>query len=75
MWNDGTFENGLQTADRDLAVEFFVHARRPSGASLPVVEISYPFVWYWDARPTIKETRPRRCALTGHCLAVQGACQ
>jgi hypothetical protein len=52
IWDDGTFENGLQESDGDVAVEFFVHARRPSGASLPVVEISYPFLWYWDAFPT-----------------------
>jgi hypothetical protein len=52
IWNDSRFDNGLQASDRDVAVEFFVHARRPSGASLPVVEISYPFLWYWDAFPT-----------------------
>jgi hypothetical protein len=52
VWDDGTFENGLEASDREIAVEFFVQARRPSGASLPVVEITYPFLWYWDAFPT-----------------------
>jgi hypothetical protein len=52
IWNDDRFENGLQASDGDVAVEFFVQVRRPSGAALPVVEISYPFFWYWDAFPT-----------------------
>jgi hypothetical protein len=49
--DDETFEDGLASTDRDLAVEFFVHVRRPSGASAPVPEISHPFLWYWDAFP------------------------
>lgn len=52
IWRDGTFENGLVASEGEVTVEFFVHARRPSGASLPVVEISYPFLWYWDAFST-----------------------
>jgi hypothetical protein len=32
-------------------VEFFVHVRRPGGATAPVPEFSYPFLWYWDAFP------------------------
>jgi hypothetical protein len=51
VWGDNRFDNGLETSDRDVTVEFFVQARRPSGASLPVVEISHPFLWYWDAFP------------------------
>jgi hypothetical protein len=48
---DETFEDGLAGTDRGLAVEFFAHVRRPSGATTPVSEISYPFLWYWDAFP------------------------
>ena len=51
IWDDERFDNGLETIERDVAVEFFVHARKPSGASLPVIEISHPFLWYWDAFP------------------------
>lgn len=51
VWGDDRFDNGLETTDHDVRVEFFAHTRRPSGASLPVVEISYPFLWYWDAFP------------------------
>lgn len=51
VWSDGTFVNGLTSADENLGSEFFVHARRPSGAILPVIEINLPFLWYWDAFP------------------------
>jgi len=49
--DDEAFEDGLAGADRGLAVEFFAHVRQPSGAVAPVPEISYPFLWYWDAFP------------------------
>jgi hypothetical protein len=49
--DDETFENGLAGTDRGLAVEFFAQIRQPSGAAAPVSEISYPFLWYWDAFP------------------------
>jgi hypothetical protein len=51
IWGDGTFENGLTTSEGNATVEFFVHARRSSGTPLPIVEISQPFLWYWDAFP------------------------
>ncbi len=51
IWRDGGFDNGLEGTDGDLQVEFFAHVRRPSGASLPVVELSLPFLWYFDAFP------------------------
>ena len=54
IWGDGRFEAGLATSERDVRLEFFVHVRQPSGATLPVVEISHPFLWYWDAFPTDK---------------------
>ena len=43
------FSNGLQATERDLALEFFVQVRQPVGSSDPVVDISHPFLWYWDA--------------------------
>jgi hypothetical protein len=49
--DDDTFEDGLADTDRGLAVEFFAQVRQPSGATVPVPEISYPFLWYWDAFP------------------------
>lgn len=45
------FEDGLADADRGVSVEFFAQVRRPSGSTVPVPEISYPFLWYWDAFP------------------------
>lgn len=51
LWGDETFEDGLTTKDRDVPVHFFVHARRPSGHALPIVEITHPFLWHWDAYP------------------------
>jgi hypothetical protein len=52
IWSDDKFENGLNGVDHDVEIEFFAQARRPSGATLPVIEISHPFLWYWDAFPT-----------------------
>jgi len=52
IWGDGRFDDGLHGADGGFQVEFFAHVRRPSGASLPVVELSLPFLWYFDAFPT-----------------------
>lgn len=51
IWNDDNFEDGLSLLERDVRAEFFVHARKPSGSALPVVEVSLPFLWYWDAFP------------------------
>lgn len=42
---------GLPPRSTMSHVEFFVHVRRPSGATMPVVEIGHPFLWYWDAFP------------------------
>jgi hypothetical protein len=47
--DDETFEDGLVSTADGLAVEFFAHVRQPSGATAPVPEINYPFLWYWDA--------------------------
>ncbi len=51
LFDDETFEDGLADSDRGVSTEFFAHVRRPSGATAPVPEISYPFLWYWDAFP------------------------
>ena len=51
IWGDGTFESGLVATERNVTVEFFVQAHEPVGASLPVIDISHPFLWYWDAFP------------------------
>jgi hypothetical protein len=45
IWDDDRFESGLKATEKDIIVEFFVQARRPSGVSLPVVEFSHPFLW------------------------------
>jgi len=52
VWGDGGFGNGLEVTDGDIRVEFFAQGRRPSGAPLPIIEVSQPFLWYWDALPT-----------------------
>lgn len=51
VWDDGRFDAGLSTTENDVDLDFFVHVRRPSGATMPVVEVSHPFLWYWDAFP------------------------
>jgi hypothetical protein len=45
VWDSGQIDSGLAMTDRDIDVEFFVHARKPAGAAAPVVEISHPFLW------------------------------
>lgn len=47
--NEETFEDGLTGTDRDAAVQFFAQVREHHGLVLPSVEISLPFLWYWDA--------------------------
>ena len=51
IWGDGTFDDGLTQADDERHVEFLVQARQPSGAVLPVIDVTLPFIWYWDAFP------------------------
>ena len=52
IWGDGTFEDGLSGTDTGLAIEFFCQARDHHGLRPPTVEISHPFLWYWDAFET-----------------------
>ena len=47
--DDQGFDAGLATDSPRL--EFFVQARMPTGARLPTVDVSHPFLWYWDAFP------------------------
>ena len=53
IWSGGQFDNGLVNLSRNgaLTTEFFAQGRRPSGSSLPVIDISHSFLWYWDAFP------------------------
>lgn len=46
------FDDGLRTNESGIEVEFFIDVREPVGGSSPVVDISQPFLWYWDAYPT-----------------------
>lgn len=48
--NDG-YDAGLAATERDVDLEFFVQVRRAVGSSEPIVEISQPFLWCWDAYP------------------------
>lgn len=49
IWGDGAFEDGLTISDRGIDVEFFCHVRNHHNVRLPSVEVSLPFLWYWDA--------------------------
>jgi hypothetical protein len=53
VWDDFQgghgFGSGLHATERNASLEFFVQVRRPMGSSDPVVDISQPFLWYWDA--------------------------
>jgi hypothetical protein len=52
IWGDGTFEDGLSVTDKGVTVEFFCQARQHHGLRPPSIEISQPFLWYWDAFET-----------------------
>ncbi len=55
VWISGDergFDSGLSATERDARLEFFAQARTPVGARLPVIDISLPFLWYWDAFPS-----------------------
>jgi hypothetical protein len=42
---------GLRAVERDAHLEFFVQVTRPAGSPDPVLDISHPFLWYFDAYP------------------------
>jgi hypothetical protein len=48
------FANGLVTEEGDSRFEFFVDVKEHRGFSIPTVEITHPFLWYWGAFPTAK---------------------
>lgn len=49
---DQKFESGLHEPGwRGPPTDFLVQVTRPSGASDRVVDVSQPFVWFWDAYP------------------------
>lgn len=49
IWNGEHFADGLKGEDRSTVVEFFAQARSAVGARLPAIEVSLPFLWYFDA--------------------------
>lgn len=49
LWDSGRVDQGLEGLDGETRVEFLAQVRRPSGSKSPIVEISMPFLWFWDA--------------------------
>lgn len=47
--HDDGFEDGLTLVDQGVRVEFFCQVRHHHGLQLASVELSQPFLWYWDA--------------------------
>ncbi|MEU6646763.1 hypothetical protein ABZ863_30060 [Saccharomonospora sp. NPDC046836] len=47
----GVDNNGLVATERRVEVEFFVSCSEPVGAAEPVIHVSHPYLWYWDAFP------------------------
>lgn len=43
------YETGLAATKGALQTEWFLHARQSLGATRPQIEVSLPFLWYWDA--------------------------
>jgi hypothetical protein len=49
---DGAIDNhGLSETESGIEVEFFIEVSEPVGATMPVVHVSQPYLWYWDAFP------------------------
>jgi hypothetical protein len=42
-------ENGLTDDQRPVPTEFFIQVRDATGSPYPQIEISLPFLWFWDA--------------------------
>lgn len=49
--NNPEYELGLAATEHDVDLEFFVQVRQATGSSEPIVELSQPFLWCWDAYP------------------------
>lgn len=45
------FYDGLTDVDGGAHIEFFTQVRHPSGSAKGVVDVSQPFLWFWDAFP------------------------
>ncbi|MBB1500013.1 hypothetical protein H5397_00955 [Propioniciclava sp. MC1683] len=43
------YDNGLIESRGGVATKFFIQARNATGASLPQIEVTHPFLWFWDA--------------------------
>lgn len=43
------YDNGLTEDRGGVITEFFVQARNATGTSLPQIDVSHPFLWFWDA--------------------------
>ncbi|WP_345207812.1 hypothetical protein [Fodinibacter luteus] len=43
------YDDGLTNDDGGVLSEFFVQVRQPSGSTVPQVDVSLPFLWFWDA--------------------------
>jgi len=46
---DGGYDNGLSEDRGGVITEFFVQARNATGTSMPQIDVSHPFLWFWDA--------------------------
>lgn len=49
VWGDGRFENGLKAVERGVNLEFFAQTRSHHDLRLPSLDVSLPFLWYWEA--------------------------
>ncbi|MEZ5410187.1 MAG: hypothetical protein R2761_19310 [Acidimicrobiales bacterium] len=45
------FDTGLHSTERGTDLEFFAQVKRPAGSPDPILDISQPFLWYFDAYP------------------------
>jgi hypothetical protein len=43
------FEDGLASNQDEVHAEFFLQMRTATGAPSPQIEVSLPFLWFWDA--------------------------
>jgi hypothetical protein len=49
VWDDGRIDDGLKIQDHGIDIEFFCQVRQHHDLVPPNLEISHPFLWYWDA--------------------------
>lgn len=46
---DSGHDSGLAEDRGGVTTEFFIQARNAAGTSLPQIDVSHPFLWFWDA--------------------------